>query len=215
MTAIKANIDYLSNNTKVFTSDYGLYWFDYLSGYDVVLGQVGWNLTLNQQIGLMRGAADLQHKDWGVIITWKYQQPPYLDNGTEILSQMKTAYECGAKYIVLFDYYDSDNATYGTMKPEHFQALESFWKNEVTNPQKTQGSIKANSVLVLPKNYGWGTRWEEDKVWGIFEADNQTRQIWSLMETTLQEHGFKTDIVVDDSRFPVPPNYQSIYTPDK
>jgi hypothetical protein len=211
----KSNIDYLSNNTKVFTSDYGLYWFDYLSGYDVVLGQVGWNLTLNQQIALMRGAADLQHKDWGVIITWKYQQPPYLDNGTEILSQMTTAYECGAKYLVLFDYYGSDNATYGTMKPEHFQALESFWKNEVTNPQKTQGSLKADAVLVLPKNYGWGTRWEEDKVWGIFEADNQTRQIWSLMEATLQEHGFKTDIVVDDARFPLPPNYQSISTPDK
>jgi hypothetical protein len=211
----KSNIDYLSNNTKVFTSDYGLYWFDYLSGYDVVLGQVGWNLTLNQQIALMRGAANLQHKDWGVIITWKYQQPPYLDNGTEIQSQMTTAYECGAKYLVIFDYYGSDNTTYGTMKPEHFQALESFWKNEVTNPQKIRGSIKADAVLVLPKNYGWGTRWEGDKVWGIFEADNQTSQLWGLMETTLQEHGFKTDIVIDDSRFPFTPNYQSINMLDK
>src|SRR4030042_2498493 len=31
------NIEYLSNSTTVFTSDYGLYWFNYLSGYDVIL----------------------------------------------------------------------------------------------------------------------------------------------------------------------------------
>ena len=211
----KSNISYLKNNTKVFTSDYGLHWFDYLSGYDVVLGQVGWNLTLNQQIAQMRGAATLQKKDWGIVITWKYQQPPYLDNGTEILNQMRTAYECGAKYFVLFNYYDYNNATYGTMKEEHFQALTSFWYNEVKNPQKIQGSIKADSVLVLPKNYGWGTRWAEDKVWGIFEADNQTKQIWNLMQTTLQDHGLKTDIAIDDSEFPVPSSYKNIYAPDK
>ncbi|MCL4430276.1 MAG: hypothetical protein M1167_05945, partial [Chloroflexi bacterium] len=92
----KNSIDYLKNNTKVFTSDYGLYWFDYLSGYDVVLSQIGWNLTLNQQIAQIRGAAQAQGKEWGAVITWKYQQPPYLDNGTEILSQMRTAYESGA-----------------------------------------------------------------------------------------------------------------------
>ena len=210
----KSNIDFLKNSTKVFTSDYGLYWFDYLSGYDVVLGQVGWNLTLNQQIAQMRGAAMLQNKDWGIVITWKYQQPPYLDNGTEILNQMRTTYECGAKYFVLFNYYDSDNSTYGTMKEEHFQALESFWTNVVKNPREIQGSIKADSVLVLPKNYGWGTRWEEDKIWGIFKADDQTKQIWSLMQTTLQEHGLKIDIVYEDSEFPLPSGYQNIYSSD-
>ena len=209
----KSNIDFLKvNSTKVFTSDYGLYWFDYLSGYDVVLGQVGWNLTLNQQIALMRGAANLQNKDWGVVITWKYQQPPYLDNGTEILNQMRTAYECGAKYFVLFNYYDSDENPYGTMKEEHFQALESFWNNVVKNPHIIQGSVKADSVLVLPKNYGWGMRWKEDKVWGIFKADEKTEQIWSLMQTTLQEHGLKTDIVYEDAEFRLPTGYQNIYT---
>ncbi len=207
----KNNLDFLNNSTTVFTSDYGLYWFDYLSGYDVVLGQVGWNLTLNQQIAQMRGAATMQNKDWGVVITWKYQQPPYLDNGTEILNQMRTAYLCGAKYIVVFDYYDVDNSTYGTMKTEHFQALQSFWNDVVKNPQIIQGSIKADSVLVLPKNYGWGTRWAGDKIWGIFIADNHTKEIWSLMQTTLQAHDLKTDIVFDDSDFPLLPIYRNIY----
>jgi hypothetical protein len=207
----KNNIVYLKNNTKVFTSDYGLYWFDYLSGYNVVLSQIGWNLTLNQQIAQVRGAAQVQSKEWGAVITWKYQQPPYLDNGSEILSQMRTAYECGAKYIVLFDYYDSDSNPYGTMQTEHFQALESFWKDVVKNPNEIRGSIKADSALVLPHNYGWGTRWKEDKVWGIFKADNQTRQIWDLMLLALQKHNLKTDIVFADSEFSLPTQYQNVY----
>ena len=207
----KSNIDYLKNNTKVFTSDYELYWFDYLSGYDVVLGQVGWNLTLSQQIAQIRGAAQVQGKEWGAVITWKYQQPPYLDTGTEILTQMRTAYECGAKYIVLFDYYDSDSNPYGTLQAEHFQALESFWNDVVKNPNEIQGSIKADSALVLPQNYGWGTRWKEDKIWGIFRADNQTIQIWDLMQTTLQKHGFKLDIIYSDIEFALPTQYQNVY----
>jgi hypothetical protein len=59
-----------------FTSDYALYWFDYLAGYDVVLAQFGWNHTLAQDIALIRGAARLQNKSWGAIITWKYNKPP-------------------------------------------------------------------------------------------------------------------------------------------
>lgn len=123
---------------------------------------------------------------------------------------MRTAYESGAKYLVLFNYYDSDNATYRNMKDEHFQALESFWNNVIKNPEEIRGLIKADSVLVLPKNYGCGARWEEDKIWGIFKADQQTSQIWSLMQATLQSHGLKRDIVYDDSEFPLPISYLNV-----
>ena len=41
----------------------------------------------------------------------------------------------------------------------------------------------------------------EDKVWGIFKADNQTRQIWDLMQSTLQKQGFNTDIIYSDNEF--------------
>lgn len=209
----KTNINALKTpSSLVFTSDYALYWFDYLSGYDVVLGQVGWNYTLNQQIALMRGAANLQNKSWGIMITWKYQNPPYLDNGTEILNRMRTAYQCGAKYFVMFDYYDeADSNPYGTMQEEHFQALKSFWNDVIQNPKVTQGSIKADSVLVLPKNYGWGTRWDGDKIWGIYVGDEKMHEIWSLMETKLQEHGFQIDIVINDARYPLPAEYQNVY----
>ncbi len=205
------NIEYLSNSTTAFTSDYALYWFDYLSGYDVILAHIGWNHTVDQQIALLRGAAKLQNKDWGIVITWKYTHPPYLDTGTEILSQMTTAYECGAKYFVLFNYYQGDGDPYGTLKDEHYKALESFWNNVVKNPHVVHGSIKADSVLVLPKNYGWGMRWSEDKIWGIFKPDDKAQPIWDLMESVLKDHGLKTDIVYEDEDFPLAPEYQHIY----
>ena len=50
-----------------------LYWFDYLGGYDTIFAQLGWNTSvINQQIAQLRGAATMQNKDWGTIITWKY-----------------------------------------------------------------------------------------------------------------------------------------------
>jgi hypothetical protein len=205
------NVEYLSNLTTVFTSDYALYWFDYLSGYDVMLAHMGWNLTVAQQIALVRGAARLQNKTWGIVITWKYNVPPYLDNGTEILSQLRAGYECGAKYFILFDYYEDNGNPYGTMKDEHFQALESFWNSVVKNPAVAHGSVKADSVLVLPHDYGWGMRWQEDKIWGIFKADDKAPQIWDLLQTALRNHDLKTDIVYGDADFALPLDYQYVY----
>ena len=91
-------------NITHFTSDYALYWYDYQSNYDVVLAQFGWNQTLTQDIGLVRGAANLQNKSWGAIITWKYTQAPYMDSGDGIYKQLRTTYEAGAKYLVIFNY---------------------------------------------------------------------------------------------------------------
>ena len=207
----QTNIDFLkTHQAKVFTSDYSLMWFDYLSGYDVVLGQLGWNQSVTEQIAFLRGAATLQDKDWGVVITWKYQQPPYLDNASAILSQMTTSYECGAKYIVLFDYYPNNQSAYGTLTNQDFQSLQSFW-NSAVNHKITQGSIKADSVLVLPANYGWGARWATDHIWGIFQPNNATIQYWNLMQTVLQEHSLRTDIVYADPQYPLPASYQNIY----
>jgi hypothetical protein len=199
------------NSSKIFTTDYALYWWDYLSGYDVVLSQIGWNISVNQQIALVRGAANLQNKEWGIVITWKYNHSPFLDSGENIFSQMQIAYEAGAKYFVLFNYYDENSNSYGTLTNEHFQALEDFWNKIVKNPKIINGATKADSVLILPKNYGWGARWEQDKVWGIFQADEQTKQIWLLMQQVLKDHESKLDIIFNDTRFPVN-GYQYVYT---
>ena len=205
------DIGFLKNSTTVFSSDYALYWFDYQAGYDVMLAQLGWNISLNQQIALCRGAATAQSKDWGVVITWKYNSVPYLDSGDEISNQLKSSYECGAKYFVLFDFYEEGQSNpYGTLKDEHFQALESFWNNVVKNPAVVHGSIKPDSVLVLPKNYGWGMRWKGDIVWGVFKPDEKASRLWDLLQVSLEAHELKLDIVYDDSAFSLSQEYQNI-----
>ncbi len=207
----KDDIGFLKNRTTVFSSDYALYWFDYQAGYDVMLAQIGWNISLNQQISLCRGAATVQNKSWGVVITWKYNSAPYLDSGSEIFTQLKTSYECGAKYFVLFNFYEEGQSNpYGTLKDEHFEALQNFWNNVVKNPSIVQGSIKADSVLVLPQNYGWGMRWKSDTIWGIFKADSTTSELWDLLQDNLGIHEWNLDIIYEDSAFSLPTQYENV-----
>ncbi len=59
---------------KMFTSDYGLYWFDYESGYSTVFGEFVGNQSRQTTIALDRGAAQSFNHPWGIIITWKYDQ---------------------------------------------------------------------------------------------------------------------------------------------
>jgi len=194
-----------------FTADYTLYWFDYLSGYDVVMAQVGWNNTLAQDIALVRGAANIQNKSWGIIITWKYNHPPYLDTGETIFEQMRSSYIAGAKYNLIFNYADDMTEPYGTLQEEHFEALERFWNEVVQNPNVLQGSIKAETVLVLPENYGWGMRDPNDKIWGLWGPDEKSPQIWSTSQSLLEHYGLGLDIIYEDSQFSVEGKYSKIF----
>jgi hypothetical protein len=197
-------------NITTFTSDYVLYWFDYLGGYDTLLAQFGWNESITQQIALVRGAATLQNKDWGAIITWKYKQPPYLDTGEKIYTQMETAYNAGAKYITVFDYpYNSTDNPYGILTDGHFQALEKFWNQVVT--KQIHNSVHAEAVLVLPSDYGWGMRNVNDKIWGFWGPDDKSPLIWNNSQTLLNKYGIRLDIIYDDASFPIQGNYSKIY----
>jgi hypothetical protein len=200
------------NQIPVYTSDYMLYWFDYVMGYDVVFAQLGWNHTIAQDIALTRGAANLQNKSWGTMITWKYNHPPYLDTPENIYDQLLASYMNGADYIVLFNYpaYPEGNQ-YGAMTDQHFQVLEQFWNEVATNPDVVHGSNKAEAVLVLPKNYGWGMRNPEDKIWGFWEPDENSQQIWAISQQLLAQYGTKLDIIYDDPAYPLADKYAQIY----
>lgn len=196
-----------TNQYQLFTSDYALYWYDYKGGYDTVFAQLGWNNTIAQEIGLVRGAANLQGKSWGTIVTWTYKQAPYLASGDEIFQQMKTSYECGAEYVIVFNYSPDMTGPYGTLQDEHFQALERFWNDVVQNPNVKHGAIKAEAVLVLPKDYGWGMRNPQDSIWGLWNADSTSQQIWAQLQNKLQQYGSKLDIVYDDPAYPIAGKY--------
>ncbi|HIJ09037.1 TPA: hypothetical protein HA274_06885 [Candidatus Bathyarchaeota archaeon] len=193
-----------------FTSDYALYWFDYLSGYDVILAQIGWNHTLEQDIALLRGAATMQNKTWGTIITWKYTSTPYLDSGAEVYKQMVASYSAGAKYILIFNYPKLDGNDYGIMQEEHFAALEKFWKDYV-NPRRNADLSQGQVALILPRNYGWGMRNPDDKIWGMWGPDDKSHQIWSISRQLLSIYGLRLDIIYDDPAFPASEKYSKVY----
>jgi len=207
-----STIDAKSKGVPMFISDYALYWFDYLAGYDTVFVELGWNHSTQQHIALCRGAANMQDKDWGAIIVWTYYEPPYLANGTKILEDMTAAYRAGAKYVVVFDYptYPEGNP-YGILQEEHFAAMQQFWSYVHDSPRGTYGEVDGKVAFVLPKDYGWGMRNVADNMWGLWPADEKAPIIWVNMNKLIQKYGFELDIVYDDARFNVGTKYYKVY----
>jgi hypothetical protein len=198
-----------ANSTTMFVSDYVLYWFDYLGGFDVVLAQAGWNHTFSQDIALVRGAATMQNKEWGIIITWKYSQPPYLNSGPEIYKQMRTAYEAGAEYIVVFNYPYEKGMAFGTLEDEHFEAIERLWNESKAG--ELRRSLNAEAVLVLPRNYGWGMRNPQDTIWGFWGPDAKSPQIWEISRKLLSQYKYRLDMIYDDPNFQNKGEYSYVY----
>jgi hypothetical protein len=73
------------------------------------------------------------------------------------------------------------------------------------------GGIKAEAVLVLPKNYGWGMRIPTDTIWGLWDADKAAQGIWDQLQEKIDQHGLKLDIVFNDPDYPVEGKYEHIY----
>jgi hypothetical protein len=186
---------YSPSDFPLYTSDYSLYWFDYQAGYDVVFAEFGWNYSRQLNLALNRGAATVQNKEWGVIITWTYNHPPYIESGKELYEDMILAYNNGAKYILVFD--TNENYTEGILKEEHFEALEEFWQYTQENPRyKTE--IEKRVAFVLPKDYGYGFRGPEDKIWGLWEDTILSLEMSHHLGSLLEEYGTDLDIIYGD-----------------
>ena len=71
--------------------------------------------------------------------------------------------------------------------------------------------MKAEAVLVLPKNYGWGMRNPNDKIWGFWGSDEKSPQIWDMSRKLLAQYGYSLDIIYDDPAFPIEANYTRVY----
>jgi hypothetical protein len=187
---------------NVFTADYGLFWFDYDSKYNAIFAEFVGNQSRQRIIALDRGAAQAFNKDWGVIVTWKYQdQPPFLESGNELYADLSLAYSAGAKYAVVFSY--PNITAYGTLTEEHFGALQKFWTNLQKDPDSFD-LIKAEVAYVVPADYGFGFRNPNDSIWGLFPADNQSAKIYADVETLTAIYGSRFDILYDKSQIITP-----------
>jgi hypothetical protein len=177
--------------SQLFTSDYGLYWYDYLSGYGTVFTEFVGNQSRQIDVALDRGAARTLGKNWGVIIT--YQANTSIENPAQIYSDMTFAWQSGAKYIVVFDGNSTDASTSGVLTQVHIDAMKQFWNYTKTNTHN--GEYLANTAYVLPANYGYGFRSSSDTIWGLWNADALSAEVWNNANSLLATYGNNLDIV--------------------
>jgi hypothetical protein len=189
---------YLNYTPKMFTADYGLYWFDYKAGYSAVFAEFGWNHSRQLNIALCRGAAKVQNRDWGVIVTWKYNNMPYVESPEELYSDMTLAFRARAKYLVVFNYPKTE--PYGILTEEHFDALKRFWNYTRSNLQD-YGVDQGEVAYVVPADYGFGFRSASDNIWGLFDADELSPKIWNDVNKLLSQYGSRLDVVYNDPVF--------------
>ncbi len=192
------------NEFPLFTSDYSLYWYDYAAGYDTVFAEFTMNYSQQLNLDLVRGAAASQNKDWGVMITWKYNTPPYMESKQDLLSDMKLAYENGAKYIIVFD--GDQNWTKNILSPDQLEAINEFWQYYNANP------LSDRTAYVLPLDYAYGFRGPSDRIWGLWSRDSIisgicwdsiTNSICNNVSKLIQEYGKNLDIVYPNGTYPV------------
>jgi hypothetical protein len=190
------------SDLKLFTSDYALYWYDFLSGYDTVfcefVGEPIGNENRQVAIALDRGAAKTLGKNWGTIITYGHADGG-LENGTQLYSDMRLAWQSGARYIVVFDGNSTPSGQSGVLKQEHLDAMKKFW--DEAKGGNRYNEFQADVAYVLPTDYGYGFRGPEDKIWGLWNADSLTTnatKIWEDTEHLLTKYEGKIDIIYEE-----------------
>jgi hypothetical protein len=180
---------------KLFSSDFALYWYDYLSGYDVIFCEYVGNHSREITTALCRGAAKTFTKDWGAMMTWSGQLEPFLQEPEKLYSDMIHAYQNGAKYIVIFNSPENfTQAQYGGLTAMQLEAMKDFWNyKEVSSSRQ----FSANTAYVIPKNYGYGFRGPNDRLWGKWEADSLSTPLWNDLESQVTIYGLNLDIVYE------------------
>lgn len=193
--------EFISLKAPLMTSDYVLYEYDYRAGYNIVLAEYAWNHSRPINTALCRGAATMHGEDWGVMITYTYDVPPYLESGPEMFNDMVTAYQNGAKYILVFDY-ANDNVTkiaHGILQQQHLDALKQFWQYIKSNPRPSN-PVNDRVAYVLPANYGYGFRGKSDNLWGLWGADNNSSKIWNDVNGLVNQYSqLRLDIIYEDN----------------
>jgi hypothetical protein len=178
---------------KLFTSDYGLYWYDYDAGYDVVFCEFTLNYSRAVNIALCRGAAEMHNKTWGVMITRTDENVSRIESAPALYQDMVTAYDAGAKYVAVFNY--PQVGPFGLLSEEHFNAIKDFRDYVLANPQNKSSNVE-RLAYVIPDNYGWGFRSPQDTIWGVWSADEKSPVIWSKVNSLVQTYGDGFDIIV-------------------
>jgi hypothetical protein len=192
--------EFLALNSPLITSDYVLYEYNYRAGYDIVLAEYAWNHSRLINTALCRGAATMHSKEWGVMLTYTYEHAPYLASGPELYQDMVTAYQNGAKYILIFDYAmeNETRTAHGILQQEHLNALKQFWEYVKTHPRPSN-PVNERIAYVLPPDFGYGFHGPDDWLWGLWKNSTLSNQIWNDVNTYSQQYSQKFDIIYADT----------------
>ncbi len=184
------------SNWPTFTSDYSLYYFDYKVGYDTVFAEFVWNYSRQINVALCRGAASMEGKNWGAMISWKYDVSPFIESGTDLNKDLMYAYNNGAKYIIIFD--TDKNYTQNILGQEHLDVMNQFW-NYIQNHSHSNGPISERTAYVLPAGFAYGFRGPEDKIWGLWPANETSFFLSISMNIMLEKYGTNLDVIYEDA----------------
>ena len=72
---------------------------------------------------------------------------------------------------------------------------------QLSNGQMVERRKNQNSdrvAYVLPKDFGFGFRGPNDKIWGLWEADTLSFEISEYLGKLLDQYGSELDIIYDD-----------------
>jgi hypothetical protein len=196
-----------ANHIPVVTSDFALYWFDYQAGFNTIFVELGLKDNPIQQIGLCRGASNVQGKSWGAILTWSNVSE--IENPAESYQNMLNAYNAGAKYLLMFNGNDTLGTPYGDLTEAYYQKMHQFWNYAASHPRDLS-QTRPQAVFILPPDYGWGMRTSIDSIWGIWSTDSSSALIWQGMENLIAKYGLKLDIVYQNNSSSLS-NYKTVY----
>ena len=89
--------------------------------------------------------------------------------------------------------------------------MKLFWSYIHDIPRENNGKVDVQAAFVLPKDYGWGMRNPDDKIWGFWPADDLSPVIWDKMTNLITKYDLRLDIVYDDPQFNITGRYPKIY----
>jgi len=131
------------------------------------------------------------------MITWKYDQPPFIEGPLQLFHDMVLAYKNGVQYIIVFNAPGNNSATteYGILTRAHLSAIKAFWYYTQLCPPNEE--FPAETAYVLPSDYGYGFRGPADGIWGAFVPDALSPVIWNATNSLIQRYGTRLDIVYE------------------
>ncbi len=132
-----------------------------------------------------------------------------MESGDELYNDLALAYGSSAKYGIVFSY--PNITAYGTLKEEHFEALQKFWNTLHTNPQSL-GQMPSQVEYVVPADCGFGFRNCNDSIWGQFPADSLSQKIFNDTVTLISKYGASLNILYDGPEIKTKlPDYNAVY----